>query len=132
MNYLLDTNICIALIRQRSPKVVQHLITLEPGEVGISSITLAELEYGVEKSAFHEQNARALEQFILPLEILPFDDKAALMYGKIRADLERAGHSIGAMDELIAAHAVSLQAILVTDNLREFKRVENLVVEDWI
>jgi tRNA(fMet)-specific endonuclease VapC len=132
MKYLLDTNICIALIRQRSPKVVQHLVSLKPGEVGISSITLAELQYGVEKSAFREKNARALEQFILPLEILPFDDSAAVIYGKIRAELERAGQSIGAMDELIAAHAVSLQATLVTDNLREFKRVKGLIVEDWI
>jgi tRNA(fMet)-specific endonuclease VapC len=131
MNILLDTNICIALIRQKSPQLIKHLISLKPGEVGISSITLAELEYGVEKSSFREQNARALEQFLLPLEILPFNDKAASIYGKIRFDLERKGQSIGPMDLLIAAHALSLQAILVTDNLREFKRVEGLNVEDW-
>ena len=132
MKYLLDTNICVAMIRQRPPQIIHRLISLKPGEVGISSITLAELEYGVEKSTFREQNARALEQFLLPLEILPFDDNAALMYGKIRADLERTGQSIGAMDELIAAHAVSILATLVTDNLREFKRIERLNVEDWI
>jgi tRNA(fMet)-specific endonuclease VapC len=132
MNSLLDTNICIALIRQKSPQLIKRLISLKPGEVGISSITLAELEYGVEKSSFREQNTRALEQFLLPLEILPFDEKAANIYGKIRSDLERTGQTVGPMDLLIAAHALSLQATLVTNNLRKFERVEGLKVEDWI
>jgi tRNA(fMet)-specific endonuclease VapC len=132
MKYLLDTNICIVLIRQKSAAVLQRLISQQPGDVGISSITLAELVYGVEKSVQIEQNRAALQQFILPLELADFDQPAAAVYGKIRAGLERAGQVIGSMDMLIAAHAISLNTILVTNNLREFQRVRGLVLEDWI
>ena len=132
MKYLLDTNICIVLIRQKSAAVLQRLISQKPGDVGISSITLAELVYGVEKSAQVEQNKAALQQFILPLELADFDQSAALVYGKIRTGLERAGQVIGSMDMLIAAHALSLDAILVTNNVGEFQRVNGLVLEDWI
>ena len=132
MKYLLDTNICIVLIRQKSAAVLQRLISQKPGDVGISSITLAELVYGVEKSAQVEQNKAALQQFILPLELADFDQPAAVVYGKIRTGLERAGQVIGSMDMLIAAHALSLDAILVTNNVGEFQRVNGLVLEDWI
>lgn len=132
MKYLLDTNICIVLIRQKSAKVLQRLISQSPGDVGISSITLAELVYGVEKSAQVEQNRAALQQFILALELADFNQPAAAVYGEIRVGLERAGQVIGSMDMLIAAHAISLDAILVTNNVREFQRVNGLVLEDWI
>ncbi len=132
MKYLLDTNICIALIRQKPAMLIQRLTFLQPGDAGISSITLAELFHGVEKSARPEQNMSALEQFLLPLDLADFDLNAALAYGKIRADLERTGQLIGSMDMLIAAHAVSVDAILVTNNVQEFRRVKGLLVEDWI
>ena len=132
MKYLLDTNICIALIRQKPADLIQRLTSLRPGDAGISSITLAELFHGAEKSARPEQNMSALEQFLLPLDLADFDLNAALAYGKIRADLERTGQLIGSMDMLIAAHAVSLGAIMVTNNVQEFQRVKGLFVEDWI
>ena len=132
MKYLLDTNICIALIRQKTADLIQRLTSLRPGDAGISSITLAELFHGVEKSARPEQNMSALEQFLLPLDLADFDLNAALAYGKIRADLERTGQLIGSMDMLIPAHAVSLDAIMVTNNVQEFQRVKGLFVEDWL
>ncbi len=132
MKYLLDTNICIALIRQKPQALLKRLTSHEPGDVGISSITLAELFHGVEKSARPEQNKSALEQFLLPLVLSDFDLNAALAYGKIRAELESNGQPIGSMDMLIAAHAMSLNAVIVTNNVQEFQRVKGLVVEDWI
>jgi len=132
MKYLLDTNICIALIRQKPAALIQRLTSLQPGDAGISSITLAELFHGVEKSARPEQNMSALEQFLLPLDLADFDQDAALAYGKIRTDLERTGQLIGSMDILIAAHAMSLDATMVTNNVQEFQRVKGLSVEDWI
>jgi tRNA(fMet)-specific endonuclease VapC len=132
MKYLLDTNICIALIRQKPAALIHRLTAIEPGEVGISSITLAELIYGAVKSTRPEQNQAALEQFLLPLELVDFDGSAALAYGQIRAELERDGKSIESMDMLIAAHAMSLSSILVTNNTREFGRIPGLILEDWI
>jgi len=132
MKYLLDTNTCIALIRYKPAALLQQLISHQPGDVGISSITLAELVHGAEKSAQLERNMSALQQFLLPLELADFDQRAALAYGKIRAELERGGQIIGSMDMLIAAHAISLDAILVTNNIREFQRVNGLTLEDWL
>jgi len=132
MKYLLDTNICIALIRQKPGTLIQRLTSLQPGDVGISSITLAELFHGVEKSARPEQNLSALEQFLLPLALADFGQEAAQAYGKIRADLERSGQLIGSMDMLIAAHAMSLDAIIVINNVQEFQRIKGLAVEDWL
>ena len=132
MKYLLDTNICIALIRNKPAALLQQLTSHQPGDVGISSITLAELVHGAEKSAQVERNMSALQQFLLPIELADFDQGAALAYGKIRADLERGGQIIGSMDMLIAAHALSLDVILVTNNMREFQRVNGLTLEDWL
>jgi tRNA(fMet)-specific endonuclease VapC len=131
MKYLLDINICIYLIKQRPQKVLRHFASHSVGDIGISSITLAELRYGVSKSRHAEKNRLALDEFILPLEIADFDEKAAEEYGIIRADLERAGRPIGSMDMLIAAHALALGAILVTNKKNEFKQVRNLKVVDW-
>jgi tRNA(fMet)-specific endonuclease VapC len=132
MRYLLDTNICIVLICQKPAVLLRRLTSFRPGDVGISSITLAELFHGVQKSAHPEQNMAALEQFLLPLDLADFGQDAALAYGKIRAELERKGQLIGSMDMLIAAHAVSLEAAIVTNNVQEFKRIEGLTVEDWL
>lgn len=129
---LLDTNICIELIRNRSPKALKKLRQHEIGAVGISVITFAELAHGVEKSAKPDQNQIALSQFCAPLEIRAFDDSAALVYGRVRAELERLGQVIGPMDLLIAAHAIALNATLVTNNEREFRRIKGLRVENWL
>jgi tRNA(fMet)-specific endonuclease VapC len=132
VKYMLDTNICIALIRQKSLHLINKLTNIPLGDIGISSITMAELVHGVEKSAMQEQNREALNQFLLPLEVADFDQQSALIYGKIRADLEGTGQGIGPMDTLIASHALSLDAILVTNNMREFSRVPKLCIEDWL
>lgn len=131
MQYLLDTNICIYLIKQKPPKVLARFQTLPPSEIGLSSITVAELEYGVAKSQQPEKNRSALMQFLIALEIVEFDQAAASAYGAIRSDLERRGLVIGAMDMLIAAHAMSLNVTLVTNNLREFSHIPNLLLENW-
>lgn len=131
MQYLLDTNICIYLIKQKPPKVLAQFKTLALSDIGISSITIAELEYGVCKSQQQEKNHNALMQFLIPLEIVEFEQSAATIYGSIRSDLENRGLVIGAMDMLIAAHALSLGVTLVSNNLREFSRIANLSLENW-
>ncbi|OUL23254.1 VapC toxin family PIN domain ribonuclease [Nostoc sp. RF31YmG] len=132
MRYLLDTNICIYIIKQKPQKVLDKFQTLSICDVGISSITVAELEYGVAKSQQQEKNRTALLQFLLPLEIVDFKPAAATIYGSIRSDLESRGIIIGAMDMLIAAHALSLGVILVTNNIREFSRIPTLLLENWV
>jgi len=107
MKFMLDTNICIFLIKNKSPNILKHIKKYSAGDIGISSITLAELEYGVEKSKHVERNRQALRELKLPLEIAPFDDKAAETYGDVRAMLEKQGDLIGSMDMLIGAHASS-------------------------
>ena len=131
MMFMLDTNICIYAIKNRPETVLQHLKEHLNDELGISAITLAELTHGVEKSAWPEKNAAALMQFLSILEVLPFDDLAAVEYGKICAALQRKGTPIGAMDMLIAGHARAEGATLVTNNTREFERVEGLALENW-
>ena len=131
MKFMLDTNTCIYLIKKKSTKIISHFKKHKVGEIGISSITLAELEYGVAKSQYVEQNKIALKEFILPLEIAPFDNKAAEKYGEIRSCLEKTGKPIGPMDTLIGAHAMSLDVTLATNNVREFKHIKNLKVVDW-
>ena len=131
IRYLLDTNICIFLIKSRSQALFDKVAAHRPGEIAISSITLAELEYGVSKSAFPERNREALRMFTIPLEVAPFDDASAEHYGRIRCTLEAAGTPIGPLDTLIAAHALALNAVAVTNNTREFVKVAGLRVEDW-
>lgn len=132
MRYLLDTNICIYLIKQRPLQVMEKFNAYSVGEIGVSSITAGELWYGVAKSEYRETNQRALEQFFLPLIVAEFDEEASEVYGEIRAVLEREGKPIGAMDMLIAAHAVSMGVTLVTNNEREFSRVPDLMIENWV
>jgi tRNA(fMet)-specific endonuclease VapC len=131
MTHMLDTNICIYVIRKGDPKVVRRLRRMDVGEVCISSITLSELEYGVSKSSCPLQNKLALAEFLAPIEVAPYDDMAASEYGPLRASLERQGAPIGALDMLIAAHALALKCVLVTNNEAEFRRVPALRVQNW-
>jgi len=131
MTWMLDTNIAIQIIRSKPPQLLARLTAHAVGEVLISSISAAELWFGVAKSREVQQNARALEQFLMPLEVAPFDERAASAYGPLRAELERQGRPIGPLDTLIAAHALSLGATLVTSDLQEFARVSGLRIEDW-
>lgn len=128
---LLDTNICIYIIRRKPIQVINQLRKQSISQVGISSITLSELEYGVSKSSSTEQNKLALAEFLSPVAILAYDDLAAREYGKIRTCLERHGTPIGALDTLIAAHAKALGCTLVTNNEREFVRVPGLKIANW-
>jgi len=131
VRYLLDTNICIYIINRKPPEVFRHFEHLAAGEIGISSITGAELAYGAEKSE-SARNQQALEKFLVPLEIVAFDATAMHHYGRLRARLEKkAGVPIGPLDMLIAAHALALACTLVTNNLREFERVPGLALENW-
>ena len=131
MKYMLDTNICIYAIKHKPPEVIQNFLMHDPEELCISSITYGELMHGVEKSQAVERNRVAITMFLSSIAILPFECKAAEEYGKVRADLERKGTPIGPMDLLIAGHARAEGLILVTNNTREFFRVEDLEVEDW-
>jgi tRNA(fMet)-specific endonuclease VapC len=131
IEFLLDTDICIQLIRQKNGLIFGRLKRLDVGAAAISAITLAELEYGVVHSRDPERNRIALAQFCTPLPILSFDAAAAGVYGNIRDGLEKLGTPMGSLDMLIAAHALSLSTVLVTNNLREFRRVPGLKVEHW-
>jgi tRNA(fMet)-specific endonuclease VapC len=119
MKHLLDTNICIYVINDRPKGIVERFRRYRLGDIGVSSVTVAELAYGVAKTK-SDRNRSALERFLLPLEIADFDHAAALVYGDVRADLEHRGRPIGPLDMLIAAHALSLCVTLVTNNAREF------------
>ena len=131
MKYMLDANI-VAYAKNNRPEVVMdRLRNYNPDELCISAITLAELEFGVFNSSNPDRNQLALTLFLAGIEIVPFDDDAAVEYGKIRSDLKRRGTPIGANDLLIAAHAKSRDLVLVTNNTREFERVEGLQLEDW-
>jgi tRNA(fMet)-specific endonuclease VapC len=131
MKYLLDTNICIYIIKKKPVSVFERFLKLSVESVGISSITLAELQFGIAKSSNPEKNSKALEYFLSPIEIIDFGSYASVEYGKIRAELEKKGTPIGPLDLLIAAHAKSLDLILVTNNEKEFNRISGLVVENW-
>jgi tRNA(fMet)-specific endonuclease VapC len=131
MSYLLDTNICVLLIRQKSPQVLAKLTRHAITDIGISALTVAELQYGVQKSSRPVQNQAALDLFLLPLTSMPFDEDDAITYGHIRTALEAQGLPIGALDTLIAAQAIRKNLILVTNNVREFARIPQLVIGDW-
>ncbi|WP_245960444.1 type II toxin-antitoxin system tRNA(fMet)-specific endonuclease VapC [Simplicispira hankyongi] len=128
---LLDTNICIYVINMRPPQVLARFREYRLGEIGICSVVAAELAYGVAKSR-SARNRSALEMFLAPLEVLPFDQAAVWAYGDLRASLEREGQPIGALDTMIAAHALSVDAPLVTHNTREFALVPGLRLENWV
>jgi tRNA(fMet)-specific endonuclease VapC len=131
MRYLLDTNICIYLLKGGYPRLDARLQQCAAGEVGVSAITVFEMAYGAHKSAQPARNQAALSAFFLPLFLAPFDARAGALAGEIRAILERAGTPIGPNDLLIAAHALALDVPVVTNNEREFRRVPQLQVENW-
>jgi tRNA(fMet)-specific endonuclease VapC len=128
--YMLDTNICIAVMKGRSA-VRSKISTIDPDRIGISGIVLAELFYGVWKSAQRERNQQALKDFCSICNIWDWPARAADTYGKIRASLEQQGRTIGGNDLLIAAHARHLGVVLITNNTREFERIHGLQIEDW-
>lgn len=130
ISYMLDTHICIYIINARPPAVLERFRRERLGSISISSVTAAELAFGVAKSG-SARNREALEMFLAPLEVLPFDASAIWHYGDLRAALERRGEPIGALDTMIAAHAMASNTILVTNNTREFARVAGLRLENW-
>lgn len=132
MTYMLDTNVCIDVIRKRSRALVDRIRAHAVDDIGISVVTLAELQHGVFKSENPEQNRVALLEFLVPFTVLPYEDTAAREYGEIRVHLEKQGTPIGPMDMLIAAHARSRGLILVTSNEDEFRRVPGLSIENWV
>ncbi len=132
MTYMLDTNICIYVMRKKPEKVLQRFRDELDDGICISSITLAELEYGMKHSSDPVKNEQALLRFLVPLSVLPFGTAAASEYGEIRAYLQSLGTPIGPLDMLIASHARSEGMILVTNNVREFERVPNLELENWV
>ncbi|KYC42947.1 twitching motility protein PilT [Scytonema hofmannii PCC 7110] len=132
MRFLLDTNTCIYIIKRKPKKVLDKFQLLDISDVGISSLTIAELEYGVYKSQRQEQNRIALTQFLIPLQVVSFNEQATQTYGKTRAELEHQEIVIGSMDMLIASQAISLGLILVTNNVRELSRIPALMLENWV
>ena len=132
MRYMLDTNICIYIIKNKPESVVKELKRHDPKEICISAITYAELIHGVEKSMAVDKNRLALTLLLSNIEVLDFDINAANNYGKIRTYLEKQGTLIGPLDMMIAAHAQSLGYSIVTNNIKEFMRVPNLGVCNWV
>lgn len=132
MKYLLDSNICIYLIKEKPSYVIQKLIEHDPIEIGLPTIVIYELYYGAYKSQRSAENIKALEKFIMPFQKVAFDDMAAKKTGELRAILEKRGSSIGPYDLEIAGIALAYQLVLITNNLREFKRVPELKLENWI
>jgi len=132
MKYLIDTNICIYIMNNHPPEVLEKFKHVGVGEVGISSISVSELHYGACKSKKIEQNIKRLEEFLYPFEILTYDENASREYGKVRSQLEKKGQVIGPLDLLIAAHAISKKLTIITNNTREFKRIRSLRVENWV
>ena len=131
MKFLLDTNICVFLIRKQRDSIRAHIQCHQVGEIGVSSITEAELRFGADKSSDPVKNHAILDRFFLTLPVLDFDSDCAREYGKIRAFLEKNGSPIGSLDTLIAAHALSAGLTVVTNNTREFQRMPGLSVVDW-
>ncbi len=132
MKVMLDTNTCIAIIKRKPPQVLKRFNNYKVGEICISWVTLAELEFGVAKSQHQEKNQAALDEFVLPLEIATFNREAARVYGRMRAALEKKGTPIGSLDMMIGAHALTLGVTLATNNTREFSRIKGLTIVDWL
>ena len=130
--YMLDTDTCSYIIRERPIGVLEHFRKLAMEQICISTVTYAELLYGVERSSSKRINRPIIDDFVQHLDVIDWDNAAAEQYGKIRADLEASGKPIGAMDMMIAAHAKSIKAVLVTNNQKHFTRIKGLKVENWV
>jgi tRNA(fMet)-specific endonuclease VapC len=131
LKYLLDTNVCIDYLTRRYASVVGRVQTSSPEDLCLSSVVVAELRYGADKSQRREENHRTIDILINEIVCVDFDAEAAAVFGRIRWDLERRGEPIGPYDMMIAAHALSLGLILVSDNLRELRRIDGLALENW-
>jgi len=131
MRYLIDTNICIYIMNHHPESVIDKFKQCELSDIGVSTISVSELQYGVSKSRHRENNQTRLEEFLVPLEICPYDRIAAAAYGDIRQRLEKSGQIIGPLDMLIAAHAFGHDWTLITNNENEFNRIEGLKIENW-
>ncbi len=131
LKYMLDTNMMIYTIKNR-PEKVREAFTLHEGQMCISSVTLGELIYGAEKSSQVERNLSVIEGLAARLDVMPFDEKAAAHFGQLRAELAKAGKSIGPYDLMIAGHARALGLVLITNNLKEFERVPGLRLDNWV
>ena len=132
MKYLIDTNICIYIMNNHPPEMFEKFKHVGVGEVGISSISISELYYGAFKGTKIKQNIQRLEEFLFPFEVLKYDENASREYGRIRSLLEKKGQVIGPLDMLIAAHAMSNKLIVITNNIKEFERINSLRVENWV
>jgi tRNA(fMet)-specific endonuclease VapC len=130
--FMLDTDICIYIIKKKPKNVLKHLYELKSVDLSMSAITYAELMNGAKKSSMVAYNIQKLNELAEILEIKPFDQNAAIIYGDVRSNLEKKGLIIGSNDLLIAAHAISLDLILVTNNEKEFSRVDGLKIENWV
>jgi tRNA(fMet)-specific endonuclease VapC len=131
MRYMLDTDTCIEILRGRAPAALARLVALKPADVGVSAITLAELRFGAAKSVRRGHHESVVAAFCGSITVADFDSNAASIYGALRSELESKGTPIGAPDMLIAAHALSLAAVVITGNVREFRKVPGLSVENW-
>lgn len=131
MKYLLDTNVCVDFFNQRHPSVTERIRRSSPEDLCLSSVVVAELRYGADRSQRRDENHERLDVLTAEIQCLDFDLAAALVYGRIRSALEAEGAPIGPYDMMIAAHALSRELILVTDNEREFRRVPRLQIENW-
>lgn len=129
--YLLDTNICIYAINGKHPRLSRRLLTVHPNDIFISSVTVGELEYGAAKSRWGSRTRQIMYAFLANFTILPFTEKDAVLFGRLRAELAAAGTPIGAYDLMIAAQGLSGNVTVVTHNIREFSRVPGIVLEDW-
>ena len=131
MKYLIDTNICIYIMNKRPIAVIHKFKQFDVDEICVSTITVSELQYGVSRSRDRRLNKQRVEEFLTPFEISAYDEPAANIYGDIRHQLEKSGETIGPLNLMIAAHALSRNFVLVTNNEKEFKRVKNLKIENW-
>ena len=132
MLYLLDTNTCIYFLNRSSERIVSQFKKYSPSEILLSSITVAELFYGAEKSKARKKNWAVVEEFVSNFNIVPFDEKSCQTYAKTRASLEKSGLPIGPMDLLIASISIANNYILVTNNIKEFKRIKGIKLENWV
>lgn len=132
MNYLLDTNICIYIMKRKPIEVIERFNQYQPRDLFLSSVTTSELYHGAQKSQRVQSNLDALNNFILPFRIVDYDESASYYYGEVLAYLEKKGCIIGSLDTMIAAHALSLDVTLITNNTKEFERVPNLKLDNWV
>ena len=130
--YLLDTNICIYVLKNSYPTLTEKVFSFDPTFIAMSSVTIFELEYGASKSNWGEKTRQKLAQFIAPFSILPFDSDDAVTAGRIRGFLEKQGNTIGPYDYQIAAQGISKGLTIVTHNIREFERIPGIILEDWV